>query len=254
MSSVCNQCEDNLCCINLGQRYCPQHCTPEWDCCVGSQPEQIRNTNPWVDSKSWTFRSECYIFTYVWRVINRSTFISQGYCVEHNPKPNCPHQEETHIDALTLIQTTGTYHCNLKMTSHTCRRSVCTERIEDRETMAAGSESNSRMVPGILKRIDAAQREYLLLNEQVESEDAEVGRREIEIIELSSDLVQSQLLLLIQQFMHVRQEGSEEKHVSEDEFDSVKNNIVILKTRPNTKNRKSILNYQVSVLKWYYIG
>lgn len=115
--------------------------------------------------------------------------------------------------------------------------------------MAAGSESNSRMVPGILKRIDAAQREYLLLNEQVESEDAEVGRREIEIIELSSDLVQSQLLLLIQQFMHVRQEGSEEKHVSEDEFDSVKNNIVILKTRPNTKNRKSILNYQVSVLK-----
>lgn len=76
--------------------------------------------------------------------------------------------------------------------------------------------------------------DYLQLKEQGEPEEAEQGQGEINISDLQ-DLVQNQLSELARQVEYVIKAYQEEKHLLEDEFDSVKNGITILKTRLCTK-------------------
>ena len=85
------------------------------------------------------------------------------------------------------------------------------------------------------RTIQAAQRDYLLLKEQGEPEGAEDGQGEVEMAEVNTDLVQKQLSEHAQQIVHVIETCNEEKEVLEEEFDSVKNGILIMESRLQTE-------------------
>ena len=65
----------------------------------------------------------------------------------------------------------------------------------------------ARTIPGwcleYQRRIEAARRDYLLLKEQEEQEEALEGQGEIQMSEVNPDLVQKQLSELTQQIVHV---------------------------------------------------
>ena len=84
---------------------------------------------------------------------------------------------------------------------------------------------------GYQKRIEAARREDLLINEQDELEEAMEWQGEIEMLEPSIDLVQKQLSELAQQIVLVIEAFNEQKEVLQEEFNSVRNGIVIMESR-----------------------
>jgi len=71
----------------------------------------------------------------------------------------------------------------------------------------------------------------LLLKEREEPPEAIPGQGEVEMSEGNQDSVQEQLSELTQQVIHVIQACNEEKEVLEDEFDSVRNGIMIMESR-----------------------
>ena len=75
----------------------------------------------------------------------------------------------------------------------------------------------------------------MLIKEQEEPQGALEGQGEIEMLEPNTDLVQEQLSELVQQIVHVITACNEEKDVIEEEFDSVKNGIVIMESRLQTE-------------------
>jgi len=87
-------------------------------------------------------------------------------------------------------------------------------------------------------RLEEARREYLLLKDHEEPEEALEGQGEVVMAEANTDLVQEQLSELAQQVMHVIQACNEEKEIIEDDFESVKNNIRILETRIQTERQR----------------
>jgi len=81
------------------------------------------------------------------------------------------------------------------------------------------------------RRIENAQREYLLLKSQEEPDEAPSGQGEVEMNEASTNLGQKQLSGLGQQIVHVIQSCKEEKDILEEEFDCLKNVITIMESR-----------------------
>jgi len=94
------------------------------------------------------------------------------------------------------------------------------------------------------KRIEDARREYLLIKEQAEPEEALEGQGEIDMLEPNTNLVQEQLSELAQQIVHVIEACNLEKDVLKEEFDSVRNGIVIMESRLQTE--KSRFDAEVS--------
>ena len=84
------------------------------------------------------------------------------------------------------------------------------------------------------RRIEDARREYLLLKVQDEPLEAPSGQGEIQMTN-STNLVRKQLSELAQQVVHVIQACNEGKVVLEEEFDSVRNGILIIESRIQTK-------------------
>jgi len=68
----------------------------------------------------------------------------------------------------------------------------------------------------------------LLLKDQEQPKEAEAGQGEVEMTEVCTDFVQKQLLELAQRIVHVIEACNEEKEVPEEEFNSVKNEILIM--------------------------
>ena len=87
-------------------------------------------------------------------------------------------------------------------------------------------------------RLEEARREYLLLKDHEEPEEALEGQGEVVMTEANTELVQEQLSELAQQVMHVIQACNEEKEIIEDDFESVKNDIRILETRIQTERQR----------------
>jgi len=85
------------------------------------------------------------------------------------------------------------------------------------------------------RRIEATRRDYFLLKDQEEPEEAVEGQGEVEMIEANTDIVQEQLSELAQQIVHVIEACNEEKDVLEGEFDSVRNGIRIMKSHLQTE-------------------
>jgi len=97
----------------------------------------------------------------------------------------------------------------------------------------------------------------LLLKEQEEPEEALEGQGEIQMSEANSDLVQEQLSELAQQIVHVIEACNEEKDILKEDFDSVKNGIMIMESRLQTEKSRidsevqgvgSMMNFQQAVL------
>jgi hypothetical protein len=108
------------------------------------------------------------------------------------------------------------------------------------------------------RRIEAAQRDYLLLKEQEEPEEALEGQGEIQMSEENPDLVQTQLSELAQQIVHVIEACNEEKDILEADFDSVKNRITIMESQLQTEKIRidsevqgvgSMMNFQQAMLE-----
>jgi len=85
-------------------------------------------------------------------------------------------------------------------------------------------------------RLEEARREYRLLKDHEEPEEALEGQGEV--VMMDTDLVQEQLSELAQQVMHVIQACNDKKEIIEDDFESVKNNIRILETRIQTERHR----------------
>jgi hypothetical protein len=120
----------------------------------------------------------------------------------------------------------------------------------------------ARPIPGwcleFQRRIEAARRDYLLLKEQEEPEQALEGQGEIQMTEANSDLVQKQLSELAQQIVHVIEACNEEKDILEEDFDSVRNGILIMESRLQTEKTRidsevqgvgSMMNFQQAMLE-----
>jgi hypothetical protein len=75
----------------------------------------------------------------------------------------------------------------------------------------------------------------LLHKEQEEPEEALEGQGEIQMSEVNPDLVQKQLSELAQQIVHVIEACNEEKDILKEDFDSVRNGIVIMESRLQTE-------------------
>jgi len=108
------------------------------------------------------------------------------------------------------------------------------------------------------KRIKDAQRDYLLLKEQEEPEEAPEGQGEVDMLEPSTDLVHKQLSELAQQINHVIAACNEEKDLLKEDFDSVKNGILIMESRLQTEKSRidsevqgvrSMMNFQQAILE-----
>jgi hypothetical protein len=107
------------------------------------------------------------------------------------------------------------------------------------------------------RRIGAARRDYLLLQSQVEPEEALKGQGEIQMREENSNLVQKQLSELAQQIVHVIEACNDEKDVLKEDFDSMRNGIVIRESRLQTEKIRidsevqgvgSMMNFQQAML------
>jgi hypothetical protein len=97
----------------------------------------------------------------------------------------------------------------------------------------------------------------LLLKEQEEPEEALEGQGEVQMLEANHDLVQKQLSELAQQIVHVIEACNEEKDILKEDFDSVKNGIMIMESRLETEKTSidlevqgvgSMMNFQQAVL------
>ena len=97
----------------------------------------------------------------------------------------------------------------------------------------------------------------MLLKEQEEPEEALEGQGEIQMSEENPDLVQKQLSELAQQIVHVIEACNEEKDILKEDFDSVKNGIMIMESRLQTEKTRidsevqgvgSMMNFQQAVL------
>jgi predicted nucleic acid-binding Zn-ribbon protein len=98
----------------------------------------------------------------------------------------------------------------------------------------------------------------LLLKEQEEPEEALEGQGEIQMTEASSDLVQKQLWELAEQIVHVIEACNKEKDVLKEDFDSVRNGILIMESRLQTEKTRidlevqevgSMMNFQQAILE-----
>jgi len=106
--------------------------------------------------------------------------------------------------------------------------------------------------------MEHARREYLLLKSQEEPDETRSGQGEVVMTEANTNLVQKQLSELAQQTVHVIQACNEEKDVLEEEFDSLKNGIIIMESRLQTEKVRidskvqgvgSMMQFQLAILE-----
>ena len=84
-------------------------------------------------------------------------------------------------------------------------------------------------------RLEAALRDYFLLNDCEEADEAEGGQGKVVMKEADAHLVQQQLSELAKQVVYVIQACNEENDVLEEEFDFLTNGILIMESQMQTK-------------------
>jgi len=93
-------------------------------------------------------------------------------------------------------------------------------------------------VPEYQRGIEEPRKEYLLLKQQEEPEEAELGEEELALSEDNSNWVQSQWWEHTQQVMHVIQACNEEMYLLAEQFESVWSNIDIVKVWLHTQKQR----------------
>jgi len=113
------------------------------------------------------------------------------------------------------------------------------------------------------RRIEAARKDYLLLKEQEQPEEEIEGQGEIEMTEANTDLVQKQLSELAQQIIHVIKACNEQKDILDEDFDALRNGILIVQSRLQTEKGRidsevkgvgSMMNFQQAGLEEHRSG
>ena len=156
MSSECKDCEDQFCCIYLGQRTCPQRCIRQNCFCTRSQIRVINEASPAVFCQLCDFLSECYTDMHIRRIASHNSYILQRYCRDHCPTIDCPHREETTVDNIETPEKIDYSHLvnngDLKETVDIQQQSAGTQQLEDRETSIPSGKGYPRMVQRISRK------------------------------------------------------------------------------------------------------
>jgi hypothetical protein len=153
MSLECQKCEDNFCCIYLGQRTCSHHCRRENCFCVSCQLYNIEEKSPAVISQKCNFLSECYAYKYLRQIDSRKSCILQRHCIDHCQLEDCPHKDQATVELYRLIPLPDYTHLipNGGHQAQVNMEEKCTgtERIESRETRISRSKRDPSMGAGL---------------------------------------------------------------------------------------------------------
>jgi hypothetical protein len=156
MSSECQKCEDNFCCIYLGQRTCSEHCQRQNCFCISCQLYNIEEKSPAVLCQKCSFLSECYGYKYLGRLNHKDSYVLQKHCIDPCQLENCPHRDEATVelnrtipppDYSDLIQDGGP-----SQTIDVDQQSAGSQQLQGRETPIPSGKAYPRMVPRISKK------------------------------------------------------------------------------------------------------
>lgn len=151
MSLECQSCEDNVCCIYLGQRICPEHCRRQNCFCVRCQLSNIEEKSPAVRCQNCNFLSKCYGCKHLGSINGRGSYILQRHCIDHRVTPNCPHKDVVSVELNRVIQAPDYSRLidngDPQEAVNVQLQGTCTQRLEDRETVIPSIQCYPRIVP-----------------------------------------------------------------------------------------------------------
>jgi hypothetical protein len=156
MSLECQKCEDNFCCIYLGQRTCTSHCWRQNCFCVSCQLYNIKEKSLAVVCQKCNFLSECYAEKYFRKIRGRESYILQRHCIDHCQLENCPHRDEATVELSRQIQPPNysplIQHDGSSKAVDIHQQDTGTQQLEDRETPIPSGKGYPRMVPRVPKQ------------------------------------------------------------------------------------------------------
>jgi len=155
MSSECQKCEDNFCCIYLGIRTSSLHCRRQNCFCISCQSYNIEEKSPAVICQRCSFLSECYSNKFLGKVNRRNSYILQRHCIDHCQLENCPHKDEDTVELNRVLLPPDYRHLvqdgNPTETVDVQQQSAGTQPLKGRETPVP-IKTDPRMVSGVSKK------------------------------------------------------------------------------------------------------
>ena len=156
MSLECQKCEDNFCCIYLGQRTCNQYCRRQNCFCMSCQLYSIEEKSPAVYCQRCSFRSECYAYKDLGRINGRGSQVLHRHWREHCPTENCPPKDETTVELDQLIPPPDysniIQHVVAQEEVDLHRQGVSPVELEGGEVPIANGAGNPRMGPRVQRK------------------------------------------------------------------------------------------------------
>jgi len=156
MSSECPKCEDNCCCIYLGQRTCSEHCRRQNCFCISCQLFNIEEKSPAVLCQKCSFLSECYGYKWLGRVNGRDSYILQRHCIDHCVVSNCPNRDEATVELNRSIPPPDYSHLiedgSPQEKADNRQQGSGSQQLKGRETPFPSGKGYPRMVPRIPKK------------------------------------------------------------------------------------------------------
>jgi hypothetical protein len=155
MSSECQKCENNFCCINLGRRTCSKHCRRQNCFSISCQLYYIEEKSPAVLCQKCSFLSECYGYKYLGKLNCRDYYELQGFCIDHCQLENCPHRDEVTVEINRIILQPDYSHLvqdgGPSQTVDVHYQDVGFQPLQGRKTPIPSGKAYPRMVPRIPK-------------------------------------------------------------------------------------------------------
>jgi hypothetical protein len=149
MNTHCQRCEDNFCCVYLGQRTCRAHCRRQNCFCVHCQLYNFEDKSPARYSQKCSFLSECYAYKYLGKFNRQPSYTIQRFCIDHCQLENCPHRDEVTVELNRLTPPPDYRHLinngGPQEEVDLERRSFVSQQIEDREASVPSGQEHSDM-------------------------------------------------------------------------------------------------------------
>jgi hypothetical protein len=156
LSLECQKCEENFCCIYLGQRTCNEHCR-RLDCfCISCQLFNIEEKSPAIHCQNCSVLSECDRYQYLGRVNGRHSYSLHIHCIDHCQIEACPHKDESTVELSRLIPPSHYSHLvqdgSSSQAINVHQPGAGSQQLEGRKTPIPSGKAYSRMVPRITKK------------------------------------------------------------------------------------------------------
>jgi hypothetical protein len=156
MSLECPKCENNLCCIYLGQRTCSKHCQRQNCFCISYQLYNIEEKSPAILCQKCSFLLECYGYKHLGKVNGRDSYILQRHCIDHCVLGNCPHRDEPMVELNRIIPPPDYRHLvqdgDPMETIDIHQQCAGSQQFEGGETPIPSGKAYPRMVSGLSKK------------------------------------------------------------------------------------------------------